>query len=128
MLYGIMIYEDKNNRISPSERENAEAQSIAEAIGISQQEEWPKSLPVYFFRCCGSAISSYMCTFNEDFLSSVANGHRRTTPHVVYKFAPKTKFQEYEGLDLMVPADRKELALFLCAIQNYCIRTLGDWE
>lgn len=118
-LSGTLIVKYKKRKLTKRKKDKAEAQAIAGSIAIAQQKNWPKDLPVYFFKFWGTELTAYRSLYNFELLDSVRKGHRRTEPYIIYKYAPRTFGTRHEGLDLLKPKDRKNIVQFFCAIQKY---------
>lgn len=115
-LPGVIIGEDK---IVPGNSLNeGEAQVIAQAIAVSQQNDWPNLRPVYFFKVRGFELFFYKAIFDKSFCEKIVKGAKAIVTNEVWKY-PK-RFGG-KGLNLLHPWDRKDLAEILCSIEKEII-------
>lgn len=65
LYVGMVVVEDKPHDYSRSELQwdNAEAQTIAEAIAVMQQKHWPVEMPVFAMRVLGTFVTIYKLNF-----------------------------------------------------------------
>lgn len=113
-LAGIFFSEDKLIKNTTNE---GEPQAIAEAIAVCQQKEWPKNLPIFFFKVRGFYVAFYSTCFDKVFCKLVQEGKAGIIPTTVKKFQPIRAGKK--GLSLLNPNDRLVLAQILCSIEGF---------
>lgn len=111
LYVGVIVVEDRPRDASrtPSQWDNAEAQLVAEAIAIAQQERWPEKAPIFMFRVTDIFVSVYKAIFSNELITSVKTGTRRSTPFSVLRYSPKDPLfsGSMPGCNLLRPADRE---------------------
>lgn len=115
LIRGVIVCEDKALEAEGLNLKNAEAQVIAEAIAVAQQERWPKDCPVFFFRIIGQGVTIYKAIFSQIFLNCVRNGLKGIASTIVKKLYRKDDFNN-EGYNLIDPKDRKKLSEIIYSI------------
>jgi hypothetical protein len=122
LYIGVIVVEDKPRETSKTNNqwENTEAQIVAEAIAIAQQERWPVETPIFMFRVMEIYISVYKAVFTHEFTNSVRNGIKRTVPLEILKYAPRDPTFEGQipGCNLLDPLDRELLTSILYSISE----------
>ena len=117
LYIGVIVVEDKSRDASrtSSQWDNAEAQLMAEAIAIAQQDRWPEDAPIFMFRVTDVFVSVYKVVFSSEFVTSVKTGIRRSTPFSVLRYSPRDPLfsGSVPGCNLLRPADRKLLTKML---------------
>jgi hypothetical protein len=121
MRVGVIIVEDKSKDRAGTtmQQDNTEAQIIAEAIAVAQQDNWPQNMPVFMLRVLSTSISIYRAMFTTDFIQSVERGNRRIEPTVVLRSAPTGLLMGIPGYDIAKLSDRKEVTQIICSIATY---------
>ena len=114
-IAGVIVSEDK---LSEGTNENeGEAQAIAEAIAVSQQQKWPNEKPVFFFRTRGFYVTFYAGIFDRNFCQLVREGKYAIVPTEVSKYAPG--IGNNKGINLLNHEERLVLAEILCSLEAY---------
>jgi len=117
MYVGVIVVEDKPRDTSKTSTQwdNAEAQLLAEAIAIAQQDRWPEEAPIFMFRVLEVYVSVYKVIFSKEFLTSVRNGTRRSKPFNVLRYSPKDLVfsGNIPGCNLLNPIERDLLTKML---------------
>ena len=118
--FGVICIEDNPGK--------SEAEAIADAIAVAQQEDWIKDCPIFILRSKGLRISIYKAIFSENLLEAVRKGHP-SIMDVTYveKFAPKDELHR-KGLDLLDPSQREQIVLILCSIESYFLNFAKNQE
>ena len=112
LYVGMVVVEDKPHDYSRSELQwdNAEAQTIAEAIAVMQQKHWPVEMPVFAMRVLGTFVTIYKLNFDSGFIHSVRKGAKRDEPFAVLRFLPDTIIPgQKPGWNLLDPMSRNTL-------------------
>ena len=121
LYVGLVVVEDKPHDTSRTEHQwdNAEAQTIAEAIAVMQQKQWPMNLPVYALRVLETFVTIYKLEYDKQLIADIRTGARRDTLYVVHRFLPETLISgQKPGWDLLDPTSRHTI---VNAINDICI-------
>lgn len=120
LYVGVVVVEDKPKDSSKTSAQwnNAEAQLVAEAIAIAQQNRWPEGTNIFMFRVMEVYVSVYKVKFSKELLTSVKTGTRRVNPFIISRYSPKDTLFENStpGCNLLNPSDRELLTKLLNSI------------
>ena len=114
----MLCCEDKPGNLTEKEKEDAEAQVIAEGIAVCQQEHWKVGCPIFLLRCVSLRLTIYKAIFEERIVKLVSEGHKGLDATKVEKYYYEDEHHR-EGLNLMNPSEREKAVTILCSIENY---------
>ena len=123
-LIGVIVVEDKAQGAKDLKPEDAEAQAIAEAIAVCQQENWIENYPIYFIRSIGYNLTFYKAIFSKEFLEDVKLGNERKTITKVRKLF-KDDGLNSDGYSLLHPKEREQICQ---AIYSIAIGIQKTWK
>jgi hypothetical protein len=129
LYMGVIIVEDKPQDTSETKNQhsNAEAQMVAEAVAIVQQERWPTDKPIFMLRVLGTNITFYKACFTRELISSIKTGSRRTKPFLITKHEHRDPFfpNKRPGYDILKKEEREIAVQIISNIGNYITTMLA---
>jgi len=120
-IVGLIIVEDKPEDTSNTEKQHsdAEAQMVAEAIAIAQQEYWNIENPIYMLRVLKTYVSIYKAKLDKKILSCVESGTSPILPTIIIRMYPPSKInigRIRPGFNIINKQDRLQLVKIISSI------------